>query len=150
MISQFPRGAYSQIAITLTSNETLGILDSGYLEDWDGNDGQLSLYHAATNTRYPLLLTEVISETPTVSKDVFRGFFALAGKPDGLYAIQGRIRDIAGNYTILSAIANPNGTEQILELGIEIISGYGIIKTEYLKLEGTEAKPIVLEGLRTW
>jgi hypothetical protein len=160
MISQFSRSNYIQLAITLSSNEALGILDSAYLEDYNGNDGILTLFHEATGTRYPLLMTELPDETPSIEHDVFRGYFVLSSKPDGLYWLQGRIRDVAGNYTILGAVASPNGTEQILNVGIEILTGIGIVKTIWLKLEGIAVEPIkllfpekmaiALEGLQNW
>lgn len=144
MISQFPRANYSQVAITITANEELGTPDPNYLQDYNGNDGLLTLLHEATGVRYPLLMGEVPAETPDIPHDVFRGYFMLTGRPNGLYWLQGRIRDVAGNYTILGAIANPNGTERILEIGIEVTAGIGIVKTIWLKLEGLNSVPVCL------
>jgi hypothetical protein len=124
MFSFFYRESYSQMGVKLSSNEALGILDSGYLEDYDGSDGQLTLYHEATATRYSLLMTELPSATPTIAHDVFQGYFALAGKPDGRYQFQGRLRDVAGNYTVLNEIANPSGHERVIKVGIEIVLKY--------------------------
>ena len=126
MISQFSRANYQQVAITLSSNEILGLLSSDYLEDYSGNNGSISLFHVASSVRYPLLMTEVFVETPTIPHDVFRGYFVLAGKPDGLYWLQGRLRDVVGNYTVLGQVANPIGNERVLEIGIDIVPGFGI------------------------
>jgi hypothetical protein len=124
MVSRFFRANYTQVKITLSANESLGTPDPNYLQDYNGNDGRLSLLHAQSAIRYPLLMTEVVSETPQTPHDVFRGFFLLAGKPDGLYWLQGRLRDVAGNYTILGAFANPSGGEAIAAVGIEILTFY--------------------------
>jgi hypothetical protein len=124
MLSLFYRSSYSQIVIKLSSDETLGILDSGYLEDYGGNNGRVTLHHEPTGVKYPLLMAELPSETPATEHDVFEGRFLLTGKPNGRYWIQGRVRDIAGNYTILGAIANPVGNERVLSLGIELLDNY--------------------------
>ena len=44
----FRRDQYSSLWITLTSDESLGILDSSYIEDDTRLDGYLTLYHVAS------------------------------------------------------------------------------------------------------
>jgi hypothetical protein len=128
MISRFFRANHAQVAVTLSVNESLGTPDPDYLQDYDGNDGLISLFHAPSAIRYPLLMTEVLTETPDTPHDVFRGFFVLTGKPDGLYLLQGRLRDVVGNFTILGAIANPIGNEAIVDIGFEVLTVYEGIK----------------------
>lgn len=119
---QFNRTGYTELWLTLSSNEQLGILDSLYLEDYNGVDGQVSLLHVGTNTRYAVLMGGVPAATPAVPNDVFEGFMTLTGKPDGLYAVQGRCRDVLGNYTILGAVATPLGGERLMALEIDVLS----------------------------
>lgn len=120
------RGQFSTLWITLQANETLGLLDSGYLEDYYGNDGQVSLYHLETDTHYPILMTEQAAETPLIPHDVFRGQASLAGLPNGDFEVRGRCRDTSGNYSILGAVQSPIGGEQVLTLAFEVKAGQGL------------------------
>lgn len=141
MPQQFNRSGYTELWITLSSNEVLGILDSGYLEDYDGTDGQVSLYHAATSTRLAVPMNELTEETPGIPHDVFSGFVTLAGLSDGLWAVQGRVRDVAGNYTILGAVANPLGGEQVIALEIEVTGGVSGLVRLVRNLAGAAIRP---------
>ena len=47
--------------------------------------------------------------------------------PDGDYEIRGRVRDVVGNYTILSAFQNPGGGEGVQALAVTIASGFASI-----------------------
>ena len=136
MISQFQRANYGQIAITLSADETLGLLDSAYLQDYNGNDGQLSLFNEFTGIRYPVLMGEIPELTPEIPHDVFRGYFQITGRPNGLYWLQGRLRDVVGNYTVLGQVANPIGNERVLNIGIDVVPGFGISKSIAIKLTG--------------
>lgn len=117
------RANFTTMTIRLQSNEELGILDSGYLEDYFGNDGQITLYHIDTDTSYPILMVEQPDETPEIPFDVFVGIRSLASLPDGDYEIRGRCRDVVGNYTIMNSINNPLGTENTTELLLTIKTG---------------------------
>jgi hypothetical protein len=118
----FPRSHFTELQITLTSNEVLGILSSDYLEDYFGVDNQITLRHES-GTRYSVLMNEVISETPSIPHDVFTGYASLSVLPDGDYFIEGRVRDIAGNYTILGAVDSPIGNERLIVLSFTVTGG---------------------------
>jgi hypothetical protein len=124
----FARSQFSEIRITLRSNEVLGELDQSYIEDYFGTGGQVSLCHLATDTKYPVLMGEVTDSTPNVPHDVFRGFASLENLPDGAYEIQGRVRDLTGNYTILGEVSNPIGTERIVHLRFSVVPGEAIVE----------------------
>lgn len=119
----FYRGSFTTLIMDLPSNEALGLLDTGYLEDYNGVDGQLTLHHVDTTTDYSLTVTAVPAETPSVDNDYFRGSFTLAGKPNGVYQIRGRCRDTVGNVTILNSIASPAGGEDVRTLTLTILAG---------------------------
>jgi hypothetical protein len=121
------RGAFATLWITLQANESLGILDSDYLEDYFGNDSQVSLYHVATDAYYPVLMLDQPLTTPLIPYDVFKGQIAMASLPDGDYQVRGRCRDVGGNYTILSAVQTPLGGEQVLALGFDVQPGAGLL-----------------------
>ena len=126
------RAQFSTLWITLQSNEQLGLLDSDYLEDYYGNDGQVTLHHIDSGIDYPVLMLHVSEETPEIPFDVFRGQTSLAILPNGDYEVRGRCRDLAGNYTILSAFESPLGTEAVSAQLFNIlqgqITGIGTIK----------------------
>ncbi len=121
------RAGMTTLWLTLQSNEALGILDSAYIEDYFGNDGQVSLYHNATDTHYSVLMVAQPAQTPGVGNDVFMGSYLFSLLPDGAYEIRGRVRDIVGNYTILSALQTPAGGEGVQALGLSIASGFASI-----------------------
>jgi len=121
------RGGMTTLWLTLQSNEQLGILDTGYIEDYYGNDGQVSLYHIGTDTHYPVVMVAQPAQTPGVDNDVFTGSYLFSLLPDGDYEIRGRVRDVVGNYTILSAFQNPAGGEGVQALGLTIADGFGTI-----------------------
>jgi hypothetical protein len=136
-IYDFYKSNYSQIAITVTSNEVLGILDTDYIEDYYGVDGQVTVYHPATDTRYPVLMTAIVPETQ------FRGYFQLTGKPLGQYQIQGKVRDKIGNVTVMGAIATGQIANAV-ELELFIREGEGNGSSDgILRLEGLDKEPLV-------
>jgi hypothetical protein len=121
------RGGMTTLWLTLQSNEQLGILDTDYIEDSYGNDGQVSLYHISTDTHYPVVMIAQPAQTPGVDNDVFMGSYLFSLLPDGDYEIRGRVRDVVGNYTIFSEFQNPVGGEGVQALGLTIASGFGTI-----------------------
>jgi hypothetical protein len=112
----FLRGSFQELWLTLTSDEPLGLLDTGFLEDWSGQDGQVSFLHTLTEKRFPVPMTAV----PAASQVNFQGRIGLSALPNGLYAIQGRVRDLAGNVTVLSDYHAHAGPDRILPLGFEL------------------------------
>ena len=118
------RGGMTTLWLTLQSNEALGILDSAYIEDYFGADGQVSLYHIATATHYPVVMVAQADQTPGIDNDVFKGSYLFSLLPNGDYEIRGRVRDVVGNYTILSALQNPSGGEGVQALALTIDAGF--------------------------
>jgi len=112
----FLRGGYQELWLTLASDEPLGILDTAYLEDWSGQDGQVSLLQIQTGQRFPVPM----APAPSGSRVNFQGWIALSGLLNGVYAIQGRVRDLVGNVTILGGYHAPDGSERVLNLGFEL------------------------------
>ncbi|MEZ0137380.1 MAG: hypothetical protein AB9Q17_02395 [Candidatus Reddybacter sp.] len=121
------RGGKTTLWLTLQSSEELGILDTDYIEDYFGNDGQVSLYHISTTTHYAMTMIAQPGETPSVDNDVFKGSYLFSLLPDGDYEIRGRVRDVVGNHTILSAFQTPAGGEGVQALGLTIADGFGTI-----------------------
>ena len=119
----FRRGDFNQIWITLRSDEVLGILDSGYVEDYYGNQGQITLHHLESGIRVPILLNELIGQddpTPSLPHDVFSGYLELSGLQDGSYKIEGKVRDTVGNYTILSTCQEYSQNDRIVQFDLRI------------------------------
>lgn len=117
----FYRGLFTELWITLRSDEVLGVLDSDYLEDYFGTDGQVTLRYE-DGSFYTVLMNEVPEETPGIAHDVFTGPIDLNTIPDGIYTIQGRVRDVVDNYTILNEVENPFGNERIINLSFTVAS----------------------------
>lgn len=109
----FHRQTYSELVITLQADASLGLLTSGFVEDYFGVDNQLSLYNVLDNTRTPILIEEDVDATPDTPHDVFVAVIDLSTIADGVYQLQGRARDSVGNYTILTDFQSPQGTEQV-------------------------------------
>jgi hypothetical protein len=116
----FHRASFTELWITIESDEPLSILDSAYVEDYFGVDGQLTIHNMDTDVRTSFLMAEDPLETPTIANDVFTGFVDITTLPDGIYQIEGRVRDTLGNYRILSDFQTPNGNEDITLFEIEI------------------------------
>jgi len=110
------RTGLTNMVVELQSDEALGILDTSYVEDYNGVDGQVTIYHVADTTSWPI----VMSLFPI---DLLKGQIALAGLPDGNYEVRGRVQDVYGNYTIITSFAAPNGTEDVLIILFTIQSG---------------------------
>lgn len=141
-IYDFYRNTYSQVAITITSNEVLGKLDTDYIEDYYGVDGQITLYHPDTNTRYPVLITAIVAARQ------FIGYFNLANKPLGRYEIQGKVQDMVGNVTIIGSV-NSGQVSSRVELQLFIRDGVGTGSPDgILRLEGIDKNAIVFNGIK--
>lgn len=95
----FNRGSFTEIWFRLESNEALGILDTDYIEDYYGSDGQLTLFNTQTLAEYPVLMNPTID---AISGDILTGYILLSSITDGEYTLKGRVRDVLGNYTILT------------------------------------------------
>jgi hypothetical protein len=121
----FRRDQYSSIVITLTSDEPLGIFDSEFIEDASGLDGYLTLLHVTSNQRWQMPMTAVHLETPGTANDVFTGSLSLSSLPDGAYQVLGRVRDLAGNHTTLTA--GSNSGDRVITLEFSITSGDGAV-----------------------
>jgi hypothetical protein len=128
-VTVFYKENYSNVTIKLSFTEELGLLDLDYIEDYSGIDGQVIMTHIANDVSYVLPMTAVPAETPLVDNDVFEGLVDLTTIPNGRYAIKGRVKDIYGNYTILSEI-NPAlvvGGERIISLQVVIVPGFPVV-----------------------
>ena len=120
-------GGMTTLWLTLQSNEALGILDTDYIEDYFGADGQISLYHIGTDTHYPVVMVAQPAQTPGIDNDVFKGSYLFSLLPDGDYEIRGRVRDVVGNYSILSAFQAPSGGEGVQALALTIDPGFATL-----------------------
>lgn len=96
------------------------MLDSGYLEDYFGTDGQLTLYNPLEDTRVPIMMNEVSGATIETDNDVFQGVIDLTTTPNGLYRVEGRVKDVFDHYTILSEVESPLGTENVVLFEVKI------------------------------
>lgn len=153
-MTEFLRDTFTTLWMTLRSDEPLGILDSQYLENWDGLDGYITIEHLSTGQRFDVPMVEVPTETPGVPHDVFRGAIGLSSLPDGEFEMRGRVRDPYGNYTILGAVQNPYGGERVQILSFRIVPGLGVIvalcplRINYGATLDALELPSRLEGLR--
>ncbi len=148
----FQRRNFTELWIKIQSNEVLGILDSDYIEDYYGIDGQLTLYRIDTEERTPVMMNEVTDETVSIPHDVFTGFIDLTTTPNGEYRLEGRIRDLLGNYRVLSEVETPYGTEDVTDFVIRISSMEIVVEYPGLisvQLGSTFGTPLVLTGLFT-
>ena len=122
----FPRGNYTNMLLTLKSSEELGVLDSHYVEDYDGVDGYMTLKRLSDSLRVSYPAVAVPDETPAIPNDVFRITVPLASTINGFYELEGRVRDLIGNYTIFGSVAVPIGGEDITTLTLEVVDGFAV------------------------
>jgi len=101
--------------LVIDSDEELGVLDTLYLEDYYGIDGHLTLYLQGGGQEFDIVMSEVAGGGP-FDHDHFEGTRDATVMPLGTYEVRGRVRDVAGNYTILTAFQNPIGGERVLNL----------------------------------
>lgn len=118
------RGDMTVLWVTLQASEELGLLSSDYVQDYFGNDGQVTLHHIDSAADFPVVMVDVPLTTPEIPHDVFTGSYSLALLQDGDYEIRGRVRDIAGNYTILNSVQVPLGGETVQPLLMTLLSGF--------------------------
>ncbi len=116
----FHRASFTEMHVVLSSDESLGVLDSDYIEDYTGTDGYLSLRHLQTMRRFSIPMAELLVETPEIPHDVFSGFIELSEIPDGEYRLEGRVRDVAGNYVIIGAFQDPRGDERVVDFESQV------------------------------
>lgn len=122
----FPRGVFTNMLLTIKSSEELGVLDSGYVEDYDGVDGYMTLKRLSDSLRVSYPAVAVPDETPQIPNDVWRISIPLASIDNGFYELEGRVRDIVGNHTIFGAVANPIGDERVTTLTLEVVDGFAV------------------------
>lgn len=119
----FYRSDHTTLFIKLNSDEPLGVLDSDYIEDYNGADGQLTIVNMRTMAQTAVIMVPLPLETPGIPNDVFEGQILLSTLTDDDYEIRGRVRDLVGNYTILTSFANPSGGERIIPFLFTITGG---------------------------
>lgn len=145
----FDRASFNTLVVELQSDEVLAILDTDYVEDYNGVDGQVTIYHIANNTSWAVAMSLI----PT---NLLKGQIALAGLPDGNYDVRGRVRDAFGNYSILTSFLNPTGGEDIILISFTIMSGVivgwitGVINS-YPRISGViSSKPRISGTIRIY
>jgi len=144
----FYKENYSDLTVRLSFTEELAILNTDYIQDYSGVDGQILLYRLSDGSNWPLAMTHVPAATPTVDFDVFEGTITLNTIPDGRYELRGRVVDTLGNYTIISAI-NPAlviGGERIVNVQIVVVPGFPIVY--YVDTSGTGRPAQSVNGAR--
>ena len=118
----FNRQNYTEIGFIVRSNKSLSILQTDYIEDYFGVDGQLTLRYMVNDTRIAIPMQEDVAITPAIPHDAFSGFIDLTTLPDGIYRVEGRVKDEFNHYTILSGFQTPLGTEEIQLFEVDINS----------------------------
>lgn len=126
----FPRGSFTNMLLTIKSSEELGILDTAFVEDFDGVDGFMTLKRLSDDQRVSYAAVAVVDETPGIDNDVWRITVPLVSVVNGLYELEGRVRDLVGNHTIFGSVATPLGGEDITTLTLEIVDGNAIQYTQ--------------------
>ena len=122
----FPRGSFSNLLLSIRSNEELGILDSDYIEDYYGTDGYITLKRLYDGNRVSYPVVALPAETPAIDNDVFQATISLASLENTVYEVEGRVKDLTVNYTIFGSVQNPIGGEDITTLTIEIVDGFSV------------------------
>lgn len=111
----------------LTSDEELGILDTSYIEDYYGTDGQLTLYCEGTGGEFEIVMAE--SEGGGEAEhDYFTGTVSMWSMPASTYQVRGQVRDVQGNYTVLNSYYQMTG-QNIQELKFKILAMLAAIRT---------------------
>lgn len=100
----FNRAFYNELWFRLESDEMLGLLDSAYIEDFYGVDGQLILKNVNTGQEYSVLMSRQLNGISSV----FTGYINLNTIPNGDFVLTGRVVDVNGNYRILSDFYIPD------------------------------------------
>lgn len=145
----FPRGSFTNMQLRIKSSEELGILDSGYVEDYDGVDGYVTLRRVSNDDRTSYPAIALPGETPGIDNDVFQITVPLSSVLNEQYVLEGRVRDLIGNYTIFGAVATPIGGEDVTALTIEIVDGFSVryvYETEMFSIRPTLEVVLVERG----
>ena len=123
-MSTLYRDNFTTLWVELWADEQLGLLDSDYIEDFDGVDGAVTLHHVDTATDYQVAMLPYPGETPGTDNDVFKGTLPLSSLPDGLFEVRGRARDAVENETVMGEIAGgtPPGA-RVLSLQLTVATG---------------------------
>ncbi len=146
----FPRGAFTNMLLTIKSSEELGILDSAYVEDYDGLDGYMTLKRLSDSQRVSFPAVAVVGETPAIPNDVWRITVPLASVVNGFYELEGRVRDLTGNHTIFGSVATPIGGEGITTLTLEIVDGFAVQYTYQTASVSVRPTLDIVEAERTF
>ena len=120
----FPRGNHTNVLLWIKSNEALGVLDTSYIEEYFGTDGYITLKTISDDTRVSYPVIALPDETPVIDNDMFQATISLSSLENTTYEVEGRVRDIIGNYTIFGAVDTPIGGEDITTLTMQIVDGY--------------------------
>lgn len=125
--------------VIIDSDEELGILDTGYIEDFYGVDDFLTLKHVDTGEEFSIIMANVDNGGP-VPNDHLEGTRDATVMPLGDYEIRGRVVDVVGNVTILTTFQNPIGGEDIQSVLFTLTSDgvFAIMAFENLR-DGIEA-----------
>ena len=126
----FPRSNFTDMLLTIKSSEELGILDTAFVEDYDGADGFMTLRRLSDSLRVSYPAIAIPDETPAIDNDVWRITVPMVSTINGFYELEGRVRDIVGNHTIFGAVANPFGDEDLVTLTLEIVDGNAVQYTQ--------------------
>ena len=112
---RFYRGAFTTLHVLIRVSEPLALLETGFVEDFYGVDDQLTLYHLESRRRFELLMTN----TPEGNLE---GYYSLDALPNGVFEVQGRMKDALGNATIFNAVETP-GPGAVLPLRVSVLPG---------------------------
>ena len=127
-ITTFARRNFDDLWIVLRADEELGPINGGFIEDYYGDVGYITLYHVDTEVEYQMAMLPVPEETPEIDNDVFEGTLPLAPMDNGLYEVRFRVTDLVGNRTISNSVQNPFGGERIISLMLNIVEqAYGYV-----------------------
>lgn len=120
--------------VIIDSDEELGLLDTAYIEDFYGVDGYLTLTHVDSGDEFSIVMANVEGGGP-FPNDHFEGTRDATVMLLGLYEIRGRVVDLVGNYTILSAFQNPIGGEDVQSILFNLTSNgiFAIMAFENLR-----------------
>lgn len=116
----FDRGQLTEIWLRLESGEALGVLQSGYIQDAYGTDGQVTLEHVSSGTRWAVMVVEDAADLGTHT--VFQGHLPLSSIPDGSFRLHAKCRDPIGNYTAIGTVVDTSNISRFLVLGFTVVS----------------------------
>ena len=106
--------------LMVTASEELAVLDTDYIENKAGVDGQLTFVHVDSGQTFSIIMG-LVDNQDGISNNYFEGLRAVSDMPLGDYQICGRVVDKGRNYLILSDFDSPNGEEDIQEVLFELV-----------------------------